>query len=98
MYNFEHSYKCFTMEQDERLNITQVCAKGTTMGEMLSNIEVYAEDWHGNPVDMPFESLSVKDSVIIRADIAHFLHCVAAGPKLGNGGEPVISYPEGNND
>lgn len=74
MFKFSKEYNNFTTERDERISITNVYASGADMGEMVSNIELHAEDWHGNPVELPFESLHQLDDSTIRADIAEFLH------------------------
>lgn len=92
MYNFEKYYENFVTERDDRISITSIRAKGANMGQMVSNIEVYAKDWHGNSVDMPFESLHRHDEAVIRADIAAFLHIQETD--FGNGGEPVRQYSE----
>lgn len=94
-FKFSKQYKNFTTERDDRISITSVYATGADMGEMVSNIELYAEDWHGNPVELPFESLHQRDDVLIRADIAEFLHNLMA-EELGNDGEPITSYCEYN--
>ena len=91
---FTKSYNNFTLHQDDRINITEVYAKGDTFSEMLANCEVYAEDWHGNPVSIDFESLRDSDAAVIRADMAHYVHTLSEDESLTNDGVLAIQYRE----
>lgn len=68
-FNAEFSNFPIPLHSDNRLNLVGIEASGSDLQECLENCMIYVEDWHGNFVDMDFDSLSEVDRKFVEAHL-----------------------------
>lgn len=64
---------CIGLCHDDRITLSELCTKGETLEDILANLEIYAEDWHGNPVDIGLDDLVAADYDYVVQQIAEQL-------------------------
>jgi hypothetical protein len=50
MKKYGRSFSDWTLSNDDRIHITYIDAKGSTVEELLDDAAISFEDWHGNPI------------------------------------------------
>lgn len=85
--SFSKEYQYCPLDGNEHLNLTLVESQGRDLDEMLDNVMIYLEDWHGNQgPDWDFGSLPQSLQDMVTEDIMEYLRSSAEtrGPSVSD--------------